>query len=181
MTVEADFARIAHDMRGALGSLRMVCGLLHEDPALGDHRALLTSAEIEIQRLAAGLTALPPLAAAAAGPEEMTEVELLGEIRRAAATSAHHGAPARIGDIAPIEVHARAAALRLGLPALLVLAAAETGGTEITAAVDSDGVTLCCAGKLWPQGRHLARLLAASIGWALEDDSDGMRLRMVRA
>lgn len=180
MSVEVDFARIAHDIRGSLGSLRMVCNLLRDEPGLGEHRGLLASAENEIHRLAAGLVALPALAAAAAEADEPTDVDLAPEVRDAVAVAAQHGEPVRADGIPDIRVRARPAALRRGLPALLVLAAAQPEGSDVTVVVDDDRATLRFRGPLWPQGRYLAGLLATSIGWTLDDDSEALCVGMAR-
>lgn len=174
---EADaFAEFAHDLRGAMGSLRLVVSSLLDEGDPESRRLLLNLADEELRRVAAAAGALPALAVAATDRSEPVSLELEGALADAVTTAARYGVRAtRLGS-APGDVLGRPAVLALVLPALIQLAAAATGETSVRTKTGGDGVAISCTcGTLWPQARHLFTRLA-EIGGGRALDTEGMTL-----
>lgn len=174
MTEVDAFAEFAHDLRGAMGSLRLVISSLLDEDEVEQRRLLLNLADEEVQRVAATASALPALAIAAADRSTPVSVDLDGAIAAAVAASTRYGVRATPPALVSGSVLSRPAVLALVLPAVIQLAAGATGATSVTAEAVAGGVALTCTcGPLWPQARHLfTRLAEAGGGRAIE--ADGM-------
>lgn len=179
MNGEAVFVEVAHDLRGAIGSLRLVISSLidEEDPA---HRAvMLQLADDEALRMAAGLAALPALSLAITDATPAQPVDLRAAMAAAGAVAARYGARVELGDVPAASVAGRPGVIALALPALLLLACGIEGECEVSGEVVAGGVEVTCTGgPLWPQARHLVPHLAQAVGGASDTGAAGVRFTL---
>ena len=172
------FAEVAHDLRGALGSLRLVMSSLVDDDDPVRQRELLRLADEETRRIALGLAALPALGLAATDDSDPVAVDLVSLLDAAVQDTARYGATVSLARVSPVEVTCRPAVLALVLPALFVLASGMSGATVVSAEAGPGWVCVSCVSEpVWPQARHLVTRLADAV--AGEATVDGSRLRLV--
>lgn len=179
MNGEEVFAEVAHDLRGALGSLRLVMGSLIDEEDREHRVAMLRLADEETQRIAAGLAALPALGLAATDRSAVSPIDLRGALAEARDAAGRLGATVSLGEVAAVSVVSRPAVLALVLPALLVLASGVEGSTEVSAQ-EADGrvVINCTVGPLWPQARHLVPRLVEAAGGEATTVASGVGLSL---
>lgn len=159
------FAEAAHDLRGGLGSLRLVMSSLVEDDDPQSRAGLLRLADDETVRLAAGLPALPALGLAATDQSEPTDVDLPAALAEAAVATARHGGRVEVGDVPSARVIARVQVIALVLPAVFLLACGIEGATVVRVEIMDARVAISCkSAPLWPQARHLVHRLAQAVG-----------------
>jgi len=169
------FAEFAHDLRGAMGSLRLVVSSLLDDDD-PDHRgALLKLADEEVQRVAVTAGALTALGASAGDRSTPVPVDLDGAVTDAVAACTRYGVRVTVPTTVAGRVLARPAVLAHALPAVFQLASGTLGATDVTVEAVDDGVAVACScGAMWPQARHLfARLVDAAGGRVVA--GDGLR------
>lgn len=172
------FAEVAHDLRGALGSLRLVMSALVDDDDPVSRRNLLSMADDEAQRIALGLAALPALGLAATDDSDPVSVDLAAALEAAVMATARYGATVSLENTPPSEVSSRPAVLALVLPALLLLASGTNGTTEVSTESGPGWVAISCVcDQLWPQAHHLTARLAHAVGG--EASAVGGHLRLV--
>ncbi|HVE93939.1 MAG TPA: hypothetical protein VNB24_03390 [Acidimicrobiales bacterium] len=181
MTDVEAFAEFAHDLRGAMGSLRLVMSSLVDEDDAEQRRVFLTMAEDEVQRVAVTATALPALGAAASDQSTPVAVDLSAALADAAAGALRYGVRATVQSGEPTQVLSRPDVLALVLPAVFQLAAGTSGATVVVTETINHSVAITCrTGALWPQARHLfARLVLAANGTAA--DSDELRFLLPEA
>ena len=184
--VNADqvFAEVAHDLRGVLGSMRLVITSAIDEDDPGQRRTLLQLADDEAKRGAAGLAALPALALAFTGDDaDPTAVDLPPALAAAAAAAGRYGATVNIVTSRPAQVTCRPDVLALALPALFLLAAGLDGATDVSAMPTELGRVeiVCRGGALWPQGRKLAGRLVGALDGTIIDTDTGIRFTLPAA
>lgn len=173
------FVEVAHDLRGALGSLRLVMSSLVDDDDASNRGQMLVLADAETQRIAAGLAALPALGLAATEDTPPVIVDLVGALNAAASEAARYGARVSVRALPAIHVTCRASVLALVLPALFLLAAGTGGDTQVLTEVGAADVVVACSyAEIWPQARHLATRLAQTVGGAAVADAGWLRLTL---
>lgn len=176
------FGEAAHDLRGGLGSLRLVMSSLVDDDDPSSRAALLRLADEEAVRLAAGLAALPALGLAATDRSEPTEIDLRDALAEAAVATTRHGGRVDIGDVPPVRVFARLEVTTLVLPALFMLACGTEGSTSVSAQLVLGRVVISCTGAtLWPQARHLVPRLAEAAGGKAAEIASGVSFSLTQA
>lgn len=176
------FSEAAHDLRGGLGSLRLVMSSLVDDDDPQSRAGLVRMADDETVRLAAGLLALPALGLAATDQSEPTDVDLSAALTEAALATARHGGRVEVGDVPSVRVIARHEVMALVLPALLLLACGVEGTTLVRVELQDTRVAISCtSAPLWPQARHLVPRLAEAVGGAAAVSSSGVSFSLTRA
>lgn len=179
MNAAEAFTQVEHDLRGSVGSLRLVLTMLLDDDRLADQRPLLAAADDEVRHVAAELAALPALAVAVSDHGAALEMDLTEALHAAAASARRHEVAVALQDDPPLVVRARPHVIERALPALLVLAAGPSCSTQVHVERGDGGPTLWCSGPpLRPQSRRLAGLLADALGWTVVDGPTGLRLEM---
>lgn len=170
MNVQEVFDELAHDLRGALGSLRLVMSSLAVEDDASGRSSMADLADEEVRRMAASLPALPALALAASDHSEPAVIDLEVAMTEAAATAARLGTTVSMGDVPAVQVSARAVVAGRSLAALFVLAAGVDGTVTVSAAVVGETVEVRFDGApLSPQERRLgAHLVSVVGGWVVD-------------
>lgn len=177
MTTDTLFAQIAHDIRGSVGSLRLVLGAVIDEDDPTSRAALIHAADDEARRLAAGLAALPALETALTDRTEPVALDLGDALRTAATVVSNYQASVDLHLSDPVVVRSRPAVLARTLPALLLLPCALSGATEVRVVVLGDRASITCSGTtLWTEGRRLAVALAGANDWTVEDGPAAMHI-----
>ncbi|HUQ83175.1 MAG TPA: hypothetical protein VM076_18630 [Gemmatimonadaceae bacterium] len=165
------FEEFAHDLRGTMGSLRLVMSSLIDEEDAEQRGAFLALAEEEVQRVAVCAGALPALAAV--DRSASAEIDLGPALADAALAALRYGVRATVAPAASARVLSQPVALASVLPALFQLAAGTTGATTVSCEPSPGGVRIeCTTATMWPQARHLvARLVAVAGGRLVDIDS----------